>query len=60
MLGDCILAVGGRKVGSVEDLQGAVEEREPGEKVALTVEREGRRMEVVVTLDERKQVPAVE
>ena len=57
VLGDVITAVGGRRVSSVEELLGAVEEREPGERVAVTVEREGRRVEVEVTLDERRQGP---
>jgi S1-C subfamily serine protease len=57
VLGDVISAVGGVRVGSVEDLLAAVEEREVGEAVRVTLTRDGREREVSVVLQERADAP---
>jgi len=53
VLGDCIVAVGEKRVGSVEDLLCAVEERAVGDTVELRVLREGRERSIKVKLGER-------
>ena len=50
VLGDVIVAVGAAKTAAVEDLLAAVEEREPGDAVELTILRDGRQRTVKVTL----------
>lgn len=50
LLGDVIVAVGSLKTAAVEDLLAAVEEREPGDAVELTLLRDGRQRTVKVTL----------
>jgi S1-C subfamily serine protease len=49
---DTIVAVGGSPVKTVDDFLSAVETRKPGEQVLITVEREGRRLDIPVVLDE--------
>lgn len=49
---DTILAVAGVDVKTADDFLSAVETRKPGERILLTVEREGRRLDVPVVLDE--------
>ncbi len=51
-LGDVIVAVEGLPVRSSNDLVLALERRQAGEQVTLTLEREGRRTTVTVTLGE--------
>ncbi len=50
---DLIVAVDGRAVHSMDDLLSYVESKKAGDQIVLTVEREGRRLEVAVTLEER-------
>jgi serine protease Do len=51
--GDAIVALGARKVGSIEDLLGALRETEPGEQATLTVVRGGAEFELPVTIGSR-------
>jgi S1-C subfamily serine protease len=53
--GDVITAIDGDKVLSMEELAGTVAEHEPGDKVTLTVLRDGESNEVTVTLGEKPQ-----
>ncbi len=50
--GDIITAVDGKTVNSVEDLQTAIQQAKPGQKVTLTVLRDNTTIEVSVTLGE--------
>ncbi|MFI4875702.1 MAG: S1C family serine protease [Blastopirellula sp. JB062] len=47
---DVITAVDGAPVRSADDLLTAIEQKNPGEKVALTVLREGKKVDIPVTL----------
>ena len=49
---DLILAVDGKPVRTADDLLAIVESKKPGDRVSVTVLREGRRTDVPVTLDE--------
>jgi len=49
---DTIVAVAGAGIKTVDDFLSAVETRKPGERVLMTVEREGRRLDIPVVLDE--------
>ena len=49
---DTILAVDGNGVKTVDDFLSAVETQKPGERVLVTVEREGLRLDVPIVLDE--------
>ena len=51
--GDVITAVDGKAVESMEDLSAAVKAQKPGDKVELTVLRNGKEITVTVTLGER-------
>ena len=49
--GDMVVAIGGKDVGSVDELRGAIAAREPGQSVRVTVVRsDGKRETVTVTL----------
>ena len=48
--GDIILDVDGEDVTRVRPLPGAIAAHEPGDTVRLTIERDGRRQEIEVTL----------
>lgn len=48
--GDVIVALGGDEVEQVEDLFAALRGREPGDRVDVTIVRDGRRRQVAVTL----------
>ena len=48
--GDVILKFDGRSIKDTDDLQRAVAKAEPGEEVTVTVQREGRPLELKVTL----------
>ncbi|MCO5172392.1 MAG: trypsin-like peptidase domain-containing protein [Planctomycetes bacterium] len=50
-LGDLITAIDGRSVRRPDDLLNALERRNPGDTVRLTVHRDGQRVEVEVTLE---------
>jgi S1-C subfamily serine protease len=52
VLGDVIVGVGGDDVSNADDLANALEKHDVGEKVELTVERDGKRRTVSVTLQE--------
>jgi serine protease Do len=51
--GDVITALDGQPVNQMEDLQGLIQQAEPGQDVTLTVLRDGRQVEVPVALGER-------
>jgi S1-C subfamily serine protease len=51
---DLIVAVDGRAVKTFEDFLSYVESKKPGDKVKLTVVREGKRMDVEVELEQSK------
>jgi serine protease Do len=53
--GDVILGVDGRPVGTTRDLIDYVSDRAPGSQVKLSVLRDGKRVERVVTLGERPE-----
>jgi S1-C subfamily serine protease len=48
---DTIVGVGGALVKTVDDFLSAIESRSPGERVLVTVEREGRRLDIPVVLE---------
>ena len=52
-VGDVIVAIDGDQVSSSDDLRAAIESREVGAQVTLTVQRDGQREELSVTLGER-------
>ncbi len=52
--GDVIVAFDGRPVARMEDLQAMVRQASPGERVTLTVLRDGREQEIEVTLGSRE------
>ena len=52
VFGDIILAVDDRKVSSYDDLRNAMDQYKVGDKVTLTIEREGRQMQLRVVLEE--------
>ena len=51
---DLIIAVAGQAVRTADDFLSAVESRNPGEQVLITVEREGHKLDVPVVLDAEK------
>jgi S1-C subfamily serine protease len=55
VIGDVILSVDKQKVQSVEDLLAAVEERAPGDDVAVVVLREGRERTLRAKLQQRAE-----
>lgn len=54
--GDVIVDIAGKKITSTEDVARAVSSRKPGEKVTVTVVRDGSRVPVTVTLSQRPSV----
>lgn len=57
--GDVVTALGGKQVSSADELISAIAERKVGEKVKLTVQRDGKTTEITVTLADRpKQAPS--
>ncbi|UUY02866.1 trypsin-like peptidase domain-containing protein [Svornostia abyssi] len=54
--GDVIVDIAGNKITSTEDVARAVSSRKPGEKVTVTVVRDGSRVPVTVTLSQRPSV----
>ena len=52
-LGDVIVAVDGKKVATLDDLQTALQDKKPGETVDVDVLRQGKRIIVPVRLSER-------
>ncbi len=55
VLGDRIVEIEGRKIRDVNDLHDALEEFQPGQKVSVTVEREGRRRKVDIRLSDPEE-----
>ena len=51
--GDIITAIDNQPVSSMEDLQTFLQQAEPGQKVTLTILRDGKQIEVPMTLSER-------
>ena len=51
--GDLIVAVGGKPIGSLNELRSAINNRKPGDKVSLTYRRNGENHTVNVTLASR-------
>jgi len=51
--GDVVVKVDGKDVSSFDDLIAFLSEKNPGDKVTLTVERDGKTRDVTVTLTER-------
>jgi S1-C subfamily serine protease len=51
--GDVITAIDGRSVNTVNDVQSALENRSPGDRVIFTVRRDGQSDDVAVTLGQR-------
>ena len=51
--GDVVVKADGKDVGSFDDLIAILSEKNPGDKVTLTVERDGKTRDVTVTLTER-------
>ena len=52
-VGDVVTAVDGEDVGDAQELQRLIDSRSPGDTVELTVTRDGRRLDVDVTLTTR-------
>lgn len=52
LFGDVITAVDGHIVRTIEDLQAVLDPRSPGDQVRLTVTRDGKKREVVLSLSE--------
>jgi S1-C subfamily serine protease len=50
VLGDIIIAVGPRPVKRVDDLLNALDERQPGDHITLTIVRDGQRQDVPIVL----------
>ena len=51
---DLIIAVGGQGVRTADDFLSAVESRNPGDQVLITVQREGHQLDIPVILDAEK------
>ena len=56
--GDIVTAVDGKVVETMQDLSAAIKAQKPGDKVELTVLRDGEEIEVAVTLGERTRAQA--
>lgn len=52
-IGDVVVAVGGQKVTSTDDLQNALQDKKPGESVDVEIVRAGSKLTVPVRLSER-------
>src|SRR5262249_14374528 len=52
-LGDVILTIDGKKVNSIDDLQQALSDRQPGETVQMEIVRQGGHVTLPVKLSER-------
>ncbi len=50
VLGDVITAVGGQRIVSVEDLVSAIEQFSIGDRVPLSIKRDGRQLDIQVPL----------
>ena len=57
-VGDTIVAVDGTTIGTIEDLEGVLADKRPGDSVSITVDREGAgEVELDVTLTESPSEP---
>lgn len=56
--GDVLVAVGGRRVSTLLDLRRVLDARRPGERVVLSVQRDGKAIELAAVLDGVGQPPA--
>lgn len=56
--GDVIVAFDGQEINATDDLVSALRGKSPGDTVPLTIERNGERIELTVTLGERPGEPA--
>jgi putative serine protease PepD len=52
--GDLVVAIDGRRIGSMADLAAGVRTRQPGSTVTLTVERDGKQLQTQVVLGKGK------
>jgi S1-C subfamily serine protease len=55
--GDLIVAAGGRRVTSVEQLRDVLSEHEPGDELAIEIYRDGDKRTVTVTLGRQPTSP---
>lgn len=55
--GDIITAVDGKLIETMADLQNLIQQAEPGQKVTLTILRDGQKMDASVTLTEQPNTP---
>jgi S1-C subfamily serine protease len=55
--GDIIVAFGGRKIASVDELRAAIAEHKPGDEVRLQIYRDGKKTSVNVTLGRQPPSP---
>ena len=51
--GDIITAIDGQSISTKDELFGLLSQKKPGDKVTLTIERDGKKQDVTVTLAER-------
>jgi 2-alkenal reductase len=51
--GDVIVAIDGEQIGSMEDLGAILQDHKPGDEITLTVLRDGKEIELTLTLGER-------
>jgi len=51
--GDVIVAIDGEQIGSMEDLGAVLQNHKPGDEITLTVLRDGKEIELTLTLGER-------
>ena len=56
--GDIVTAIGGHPIRSHEDYVTRVNALRPGQRVRLTVFRDGQTREVTLTVDERPRLPS--
>jgi S1-C subfamily serine protease len=52
-LGDVIVAIDGKKVANADDLQNALQDKQPGQSVPITLIRDGSQTTISVRLSER-------
>ncbi len=52
---DVIVAIDDEKVDDIDELVEAIQSREPGDDISLTVDRDGRELLIIATLDERPE-----
>jgi S1-C subfamily serine protease len=55
--GDIIVALGGEKISTIEELRDAISARKPGDKVTLVIYRDASKTSVIVTLGRQPASP---